>query len=258
MPVARGLARAVQFTEPPALPRVYYTGIEIITLLARRFVMGKGLALIALLLFICTAGPWAALAEEPSVFPDKVSTEAFFAAKAAAGGVLDTALQQQALALAKQDVHQVQLFIERYGVDNEWPDPSTQEDVSHYPQHINQLVIGKYPYGQPGFYANPFTANSADELNAQEMPFGWTEQSPGNFSYLQRYDEYGDILAYMLILWGPTADSGFDITGDGKPDGAVMTLESGVPIPGDAPMEPVHGPTVFYSGGKAVTIDFGR
>ena len=220
--------------------------------------MGKVVIGIILVLLFCVSGSWSVSAEELSIFPEKVSTQAFFTAKAAAGGVLDSALKDQALALAKQDVHQVQLFIERYGVDNQWPDPRTQEDVSHYPQHINQLVIGKYSYAKPGFYANPYTANAPEELNAQEVPFSWTEQSPGNFSYLQRYDEFGDILAYMLILWGPTADSGFDITGDGQPDGAVMTLESGVPIPGTAPIEPVHGPTLFYSGGKAVTIDFGR
>jgi len=220
--------------------------------------MGKALVVAVLLLLLCTIGPLGAFAEEPSVFPDKAGTEAFFTAKAAAGGVLDAALQEQALMLAKQDVHQVQLFIERYGVDNEGPGTKPDQKFSHYPQHINQLVIGKYSYAQPGLYANPYTANSADELNAQEVPFGWTERSPGNFSYLQRYDEHGDILAYMLILWGPAADSGFDITGDGKPDGVAQTLESGVTVGSGPSMAPVHGPTVFYSGGKAVIIDFGE
>lgn len=210
------------------------------------------------LLILCISGSWSVFAEEPPVYPEQARTEAFFSAKAATGGVLDVALKDQALALAKQDIHQVQLYIERYGFDHGVPGASPDGKVSRYPQHINQLVIGKYSYAQPGLYANPYTANSAEELNAQEVPYGWTEQSPGNFSYLQRYDENDDILAYILILWGPTANSGLDITGDGEPDGAAMTLENGVTVGSEPPMGPVRGKSVFYSGGKQVLIDFGN
>lgn len=207
-------------------------------------------ALIALL-FLSTAGLAGARADEQAP-PPPVDPAAFFAAKAAAGGVLDPTLEAQALELARQDVHAVQLCIERFGVDHLMPSPGRAGRESHYPQHVNQLLLGSPPYAQPGFYANPFTAGAADELNAQEAPFGWTPQAPGNFSYLQWYDEHGGVLGYMFVLWGPRDGEGLDLSGDGKGDGVAMTLMSGAQAMREST------PLEFYSGGKKVVIAWGR
>jgi hypothetical protein len=159
----------------------------------------------------------------------------YFKAKAAAGGVLTPELGASAEELAMQDVHEVQLALERYAVDRE---------DSAYPQHINQLVLTKYLAA--GLYANPFTAKAADALDAQEVPFGWTKRAPGNFSYLQIYNHDGLVVGYCLVAYGADPNGGADVTGDGKPDGVIVTLASShVPFSDD---------TKFYSGGRVVPL----
>jgi hypothetical protein len=213
--------------------------------------MARAATTLIALLFLSAIGLAGARADEPGP-PTPVDPAAFYAAKAAAGGVLDAALEELALSLAKQDVHAVQLYIERFGVDHLMPSAGSTRRESHYPQHVNQLLLGNPPYAQPGLYANPFTAGAADELDAQEVPFGWTPQSPGNFSYLQWYDEHGGVLGYMLVLWGPRDGAGLDLSGDGKGDGVAMTLLSGAQeMRESAPLE-------FYSGGRKVVIAWGR
>jgi len=173
------------------------------------------------MLAVCFAHVAAPAQEEQ---PLKPMTEAqFWAAKAAAGGVLNDELTIQAVNMTKQKLHGVQLALERFAVDR--PD-------STYPQHINQVV--REGYIDAGFYANPFTAASADARDAVEVPFGWSDQHPGNFSYIQRYD--------------PTREMGQDVDGDGQPDGVIIMLESSM-VPFEQLSEDV------YSGGRPVKLE---
>jgi hypothetical protein len=187
--------------------------------------------------------------EEPGI-----DSAQFFAAKAAAGGKLDEALAWQAKDLVMQGVRAVQLAVERYAVDN---------PGGFYPQHINQVVIARLPGGKlsdlaggpgyiaAGFYANPFTANTAEALDAVEVPFGWSDQHPGNFSYLQIYNEAGNVIGYVLLGYGPTRESGQDVDGDGQPDGVILSLaSSSEPFP--------NGLVTFISDGRPVTIAMGE
>lgn len=196
-------------------------------------------AVSTLLLLCALLLPLASPAQEEQA--PQVDPAAFFAAKAAAGGELDLALAVDALELLKLDIYAVQLEIERWAVEHD----------GNYPQHINQILIKQLPGLQPGFYANPFTAQSANGLDAIELPFGWTEDAPGNFSYIQIYDELGDVTGYNLLAYGADRASGQDVDGDGEPDGVVLWLaSSAVPFP--------SGPTTLLSGGRPVTLDMGE
>ena len=79
-----------------------------------------------------------------------------------------------------------------------------------------------------------------------EVPFGWTENAPGNFSYLQAYDDAGAVKGYFLVLYGARADGGMDVTGDGQPDGVIMTLFSGI--------ERMPFTARYLSGGREIEI----
>ena len=60
------------------------------------------------------------------------------------------------------------------------------------------------------------------------VPFGWHELSPGNFSYLTQINEYtGEATGYVIVGYGPTQDSPWDLDGDGQPEGAIIVLASG-------------------------------
>jgi hypothetical protein len=78
----------------------------------------------------------------------------------------------------------------------------------------------------PGFYANPYTASGMADFNAQAVPFGWTEQAVGNFTYLTQRNAAGLTDGFMLIGWGPDEHAGLDLDGDGESDGAVVILAS--------------------------------
>jgi len=173
--------------------------------------------------------------------PQLLAPEAFYALKAKLGGKLNDPLMLGAAEqLAKEGLHKVQNDIERFCADQ--PD-------HNYPQHINQLVVTDKPYMLPGFYANPFTAGSASDLDAREVPFGWSESAPGNFSYLQMYNAAGAVQGYVLVLYGRSRESGTDITGDGVPDGVVFSIGSWLPT-----IDPLSPGFVFYSGGQAVKL----
>jgi hypothetical protein len=151
-------------------------------------------------------------------------------------------MEKDAIYLTIQNIHYVQLQTERYSVDT----PSRA-----YPQHVNELTV--LGYCDPGFYANPYLSTSPAERNAHEVPFGWTEDAPGNFSYLQHYSADGAVDAYVLVGYGPRPDEGIDITGDGKPDGIVVWLQSGCVEPGSTE-DPLVGASRFFSGGKEVIL----
>jgi hypothetical protein len=192
------------------------------------------------MLAVCIAHAAAPAQDDVMALP--MSREAFWEAKAAAGGVLDEELARMATAMTVEHMHWLQLSIERYLVD--------QRGVS-YPQHINQLLIGEMATAEPGIYANPFTSDAAEHRDAVEVPFGWSEMHPGNFSYIQIYDEAGNVTGYILIGYGPTRESGQDMDGDGQPDGVVISLASSVrPFP--------NGLASFISDGRPVTIDMGE
>ena len=82
------------------------------------------------------------------------------------------------------------------------------------------LTPGPY-YVERGFYPNPYTSSGLDRFNARQVPFGWTVDAVGNFTYLKQYDYYGEVTGFVLISWGPDPAAGLDVDGDGSPDGAL-------------------------------------
>ncbi len=158
-------------------------------------------------------------------------------------GRLDSAA---ALDLAKTQLHALQLAVERFSVDYSPPDVeglSWDQQERRYPEAISALVQETYTLA--GFYANPFTAASPIELNAREMPFGWTEDAPGNFSYLKHYSPAGNVDGYCLLLYAASLDAGRDVTGDGVSDGVALWLSSNMDL---------TKPEVFYCGSQRITV----
>src|SRR5439155_481578 len=133
----------------------------------------------------------------------------FFSDKAAHG--LDT---HAAEARTKQLLHGVQLGLERFAVDSV---EMNHAATPRYPGSMTELVRSNYLLG--GIYANPFTAASATELNALDIPFGWSAIAPGNFSYLKQYAADGQVSGYVLVAYGALPENGGDINGDGINDG---------------------------------------
>ena len=191
-----------------------------------------------IMLAVCCAHVAAPAQDEQPTLP----ADEFFAAKAEAGGALDQAMTISAVHLAQLGLHTVQVGLELWAV---------QYGNGHYPQHVNQMVSEPSKSIELGIYANPFTSNAWDHFDAVEVPFGWSEMHPGNFSYLQIYDESGNVIGYVLLGYGPTRESGQDVDGDGEPDGVILSLaSSSEPFP--------NGLTTFISDGRPVTIDMGE
>ena len=172
---------------------------------------------------------------------DNLTYGDFFAAKHAAGGRLNKKLSRQAEVIAQQNLRKIQRALAQWAVDHE----------GLYPQHINQLSLGAAPYLPAGFYANPFTAQMYAEHNTAEVPLGWTAGAPGNFSYLQYYDEAGDVTGYLLLAYGASRASGQDVDGDGRSDGVISVLAS-------SPDLLPASPATFYSGGRRLTLTMSR
>ncbi|MCC7476858.1 hypothetical protein IT575_00235 [bacterium] len=172
--------------------------------------------------------------------PDNASAEFYFNKRE---GRLDPAA---ALDLARSQLHNLQLQLERFSVDYSPPDVeglSWREQERRYPEAISALV--QETYCLPGFYANPFTASSPIELNAREVPFGWTEEAPGNFSYLKHYNQAGMVDGYCLLLYADSLEAGRDATGDGVSDGVALWLSSNINL---------AKPETFYCGSQRVTV----
>ena len=146
---------------------------------------------------------------------------------------------EQAQAQLKAELHSVQLWLERWAVDHEVADG---DDGRHwgnnYPAALSQLMqqpcCSEHPgyggYGAPGFYPNPFGDGDGSSNDARCVPFGWTAEAVGNFSYITQYNELGNVCAYVLIGYASSADTGHDIDGDGSPDGVVIMLAGGEPL----------------------------
>lgn len=126
------------------------------------------------------------------------------------------------------ELGRLQVAIERWSLDHA---PSPGSGSPRYPLSINELVRGwegREPYIEPGIYPNPFDEEAADQASAICVPFGWSELAPGNFSYLTHVDPAtGEVDSYVLVGYGPTIDSGWDLSGDFKPEGALVVLASG-------------------------------
>lgn len=130
------------------------------------------------------------------------------------------------------ELHNLQLQIERFSIDHRIGD---EPGEVFYPLNLSLLVIGACcaehgpggSYMEAGLYPNPFSASSTSELNAMQVPCGWTAEAVGNFSYLQHFDDSGRVISYALIGWGPDQHGGLDIDGDGRPDGAELLLSNG-------------------------------
>jgi hypothetical protein len=156
----------------------------------------------------------------------------FYSAKAS-GELFGEALDRAAISQLQAELHSVQLAAERYSIDNS---DNLGEESDTYPFSVNQLVAPLWwppqdrfiNYIDPGFYPNPFISTEATERNAQCVPFGWNDaQSPGNFSYLSRYNkDTGKVDGYVILGYGLAHESGMDVDGDGALDGVVLVLYS--------------------------------
>jgi hypothetical protein len=171
---------------------------------------------------------------------------AYFADKAANG--LDV---EAANTKIKQLMHAMQLALERYSVDN---------PRRFYPDSIDQLV--QQGYLLPGLYINPITSVDGQSRNARDVPFGWSAEARGNFSYLKKYNPAGDVIGYVLLAYGADPDNlgtgGVrDVNLDGKPDGVILMLWTRMTLPdGSIIFEP--GPNRLMGHGEEVSIDFER
>ncbi len=141
----------------------------------------------------------------------------------------------------KQLLHAVQLGLERFAVDN---------PTGNYPDSIDQLVQQRYLI--QGLYINPVTSVNGDVPNARDVPFGWSDVAPGNFTYLKRYDGSGGVTGYALVGYGASLESAgvADFNADGTHDGTIILLASGLATHA--------GPTEYMSHGELVTIVFGK
>ena len=195
--------------------------------------MGKYLVIIVVLLAVfCNAAP--------SSSQDTMAEDALAQQTGALSG-LDSAQTEAAIAVVKQQLHGVQLALERWSVD----DPGY-----FYPESINQLVVPwekSRSYLPTGFYDNPFTAAGEDETDAMCVPFGWSELAPGNFSYLAQYDRKGHATGYLLVGYGLERESKWDLDGDGEPEGIILILSAG--------KLDWQTSSQFYDAGRKLTID---
>jgi hypothetical protein len=147
--------------------------------------------------------------------------------------------QEEAEIQLKSEMHNLQLAVERWSVDHELSDADRERSWgNNYPKSLSQLLqehccsehSNSKPYSAVGFYPNPFSAGSASELNAMQVPLGWTEDAVGNFSYITQYNELGNVCAYVMIAWGADPTGGNDIDGDGESDGTVLIVAGGEPL----------------------------
>ena len=73
-----------------------------------------------------------------------------------------------------------------------------------------------------GFYPNPLTSDSIFNYTAVPVPLGWTDAARGNFTYMYQPDDKGHAIHCMLLVYGTKQSQGYDVTGDGKPDGVIL------------------------------------
>ncbi|HES58730.1 MAG TPA: hypothetical protein ENO21_04805 [Firmicutes bacterium] len=180
---------------------------------------------------------------------EEAASRADFFAALADGTLTGDALREAQIEQVQNGVDDVQLRVERWYVDNsDGPYP----EGNKYPHSVNQLVVptvwadSMSAYAQPGFYPNPVTAGGPEEFDAVCVPFGWDERSPGNYSYLTAYDEQGIVRDYVIVGYGPTRDSKYDLDGDGLPEGVVLIVSSGELDWDNLP--------VMYDGGRLVQL----
>lgn len=149
------------------------------------------------------------------------------------------------LELVRQYAHELQLMVERWSVDNSPPQrlvdaPNDGQGLSTYPtydklhyelnhwdpQYGSYSGAGKKQQGA-GYFPNPYTGKSARVRDALAIPFGWTPEAAGNFSYAYQLDEFGMVIRYALIFYTDRADAGLNLTGDDQPDGVELVLSGG-------------------------------
>jgi hypothetical protein len=150
----------------------------------------------------------------------------------------------------KQLLHGVQLGLERYSVDD--PD-------EHYPESIDVLI--REGYLVPGMYVNPVTSVDGLYPNARDVPFGWSNIAPGNFTYLKKYDQHGKVIGYAIVGYGATLDPAHfsDWNRDGFDDGKIIILESGLNRPdGSSHLSDALGSQDYYAHGEKITVYFGK
>jgi hypothetical protein len=145
------------------------------------------------------------------------------------------------LDLLKQEGHALQLSLERWSVDNSPPQDELGRGVAYYPTHdkldfeLNRpqekfslnYTGKKHRHRGEGFYPNPVTSDTERVWDGVQVPFGWSDAAPGNFSYVYMLDDQGRVVNYHLYFYGPYPEAGFDIDGDQISEGVIMHLAGG-------------------------------
>jgi len=150
----------------------------------------------------------------------------------------------------KAGAHEFQIDIERFGIDNMYGD---REGFSTYPHSVTQLVLPDEKYGsysEPGFYYNPWEPGEPGVPNARCVPFGWSPEAIGNFSYLAHYNNANDVVCYLIVVWGPDPEGGFDMDGDGKPEGQCLVMRAGSQAQWPDPL-------TYYENGQKLVLNVG-
>lgn len=105
----------------------------------------------------------------------------------------------------KNNLHSIQIAVERYAADNE----------GVYPSSIDDLGQGEY---MPEFPNNPVTEEPMNEIGFGTEPFS------GGYTYIP-YTEDEKVIGYYLICYGLEDTEGADLDGDGTPDHVILVLE---------------------------------
>jgi hypothetical protein len=149
--------------------------------------------------------------------------------------------EQKRQVYTKVQLHGLQLALMRWSVDNSREfgvpgGPLPTAFAGFFPDSLASLVMEGYI--TPGFYPNAYSGDPEAKWNALNVPFGWSEIAPGNFTYLKHYNAEGRVDDHILVGYGPSADGGTDVDGDGRLDGAIITLAStNWTLQPDAPLE---------------------
>jgi hypothetical protein len=169
----------------------------------------------------------------------------YFAAKAAGQAVSP----QDTLDLISQDGHKLLLELLRWSVDHSpslvapldpaQPRAVGSERISYFPTPdtlAQALNAGAPDYSYTkrnvedqgtGLYPNPVSATSEHDWDGHPVPLGWTPAAAGNFTYLYQVDGQGHVISFQLYFYAPTRESGYDMDGDGQPDGVLLHLAGG-------------------------------
>jgi hypothetical protein len=126
----------------------------------------------------------------------------------------------------KQNLHAIQLALERYGVDHN----------GTYPIDLAALIVKNYMPELPGnAFFNGRNPGTGKKLPVDEEPFFRDMRHvrfgdplyEGNFTYLPwNITVNGKAAGYYLVAYGSHNTKGQDVDGDGMPDHVILVLNS--------------------------------